>query len=337
MDNKRFIATIRACKSLNELEPEVLDKLETSELDLKYLYTKIGSLFKINTSAMSEVVLILRLLEKLDTAYRLRSDKDTFIDSILNILDLHSSISVGKDWRMLNVWFYGWHSYKSIELSQSLNVLRAILFYPNVKLKINNKIHEFTVSKNNDLLSILIDDKDYGSIGGIFIKDKKLEYVKVYNDNDYRVLLNRVIKGDHDLVILPNPSYRDTNVDDTIDMLSLNNNDYLEYLLLYGDLVEGSINTLNLMQIYNSSMKYAKIMSLFRNRGIVDNVWLSLLKEVDDRIKEENKVEEVYDVLKLKFPIHKLLDEIRLKKYVSEIQKHPEWDFDRVVKFIKEE
>lgn len=290
MDNERFISTLMVCKNLSNMDNNMLDRLKTSKLDIQDLYNELKRGFNTNSLNKDESIILLTILNRVDIAYNLRDDKDRFIEIFRKSMRLQSEIRVSKDYKDARPWIYGC-SFRQLELSKDLRSLRMVRLFTSAKLCINGEIHRYTAIGRMQWNQILIDGDESG-LGGIFIKDNKIEEHIVNDKYSFSSLIDKVLNDDYDLVVVPSFSYiGDTSsIEEFYNIGKLNNKNYLEYMLLCGDIIEGVIDTKEWWKISNSDIKYNKIMYYLRDKGVKDGVTLSFLCIIDDMIrKEESK------------------------------------------------
>lgn len=286
MDNEHFINILQACKDLNRIESDTLDRLKTSELNIHRLYKQLEKDFTKNSTSIDGGVLLLRLLGRVDLAYRLRDDREKFISEFLKCMEEQSRIRVENDYSNIRIWVYG-SSYKSLELSKNLNGLRLVRLYPTEKVWLNGKEYKLSVENSDGINKITMDGKETG-LGGLFIRDGQIEKIGVEWDRDFKKLMDRILFGKFDIGIVPSFNYYMTrDIEYIYNVSRLDNKDYLEYLLLIGDMVEGSIDTRTYWKIAQSDIKYYKLINYFKEKNIRDGLILDFLSIIDDKIRKE--------------------------------------------------
>lgn len=298
MNNGEFISTLIVCNDLKHIDGSALNRLKTSKLNMQELYSELKKGFDTNSSDINENALLLNVLNGVDVAYNLREDRDKFIEDFRKSMRLQSEIRVIKDYTNIKKGIYGC-SFRQLVLSKDSRSLKMVRLFPSAKLCINGEVHRYTALGRAKWNQILIDSKESG-LGGIFIKGNKLEEHIVKDRTSFSSLVDKVLDDDYDLVIVPSFSYLGDTVDveELYNIEELDNKNYLEYILLCGDIIEEEINVQEYWKISNSDIKYNRIMYYLRGKGIKDGVILSFLCVIDDMIrKEENKGENRDDIV----------------------------------------
>lgn len=317
MDNEHFINILQTCKDLGRIENEALDRLKTSELDIHGIYKQLEKGFNKNSTSLDGGVLLLRLLGRVDLAYRIRDDKEWFIDTFLKCMKEQSKIRIEKDYSSIRIWVYG-SSYKSLELSKNLNGLRLVKLYPTEKVWLNGKEYKLSVGNGDGVNKITIDGKETG-LGGLFIKDGQIEKIEVRCDRDFKKIMDKILFGKYDIGIIPSFTYYATrDIEYIYNVSRLDNKDYLEYLLLIGDMVEGSINTRTYWKIAQSDINYYKLISYLKEKTVRDGVILDFLSIIDDKIRRE------------------VMDDTKWKDKIKEVSSGKTKIVDKIYEFIRE-
>lgn len=304
-DNKKFIDMIETCKGTN-LSKERLDILKRTDVNIRDLYKKMDRYC--SREGMDEPLevsnYILNSLCDIVASYNVMTNKEKFIDTYNDILDMQIKYRVHRYAYLMTLSFFG-HYKNYLLLHRDLWMLRVIDIYQKgdtllLDGKIVNISYELYVGESGDKYIVLsLNNSTDDSIGGIFIKNGEIEYKKVSNEKEQIELVLSMIKDDYDLVITPNMKLLDFDIKTKISEMGLNNKAYLKFLALTENTLIGGAEYKAYWNVWDSNIDMTSILSIARyNNTFIEDLLKFTSLMIDKFKKEPDKIVELERIKK---------------------------------------
>lgn len=319
--NEQFIETLKVCKNLN-LREQDLGRLIKSDLDIKELYIKISKYInRRDTNDGNESDKILYILHDFLEAYNIMEDKEEFVKKYKKIIDLQGKYREKRDLDLFTSDTFNMPKV-CLKLCRDLWVFKVIpVDRERVVVNFGNRLEYIMTSVYPDC-RIALDIGKKKDIGGIFIKDDIVEYVKVDDLYDIANVILRVLDKDYDIVILPD--YTSFRVDESyvnyIDMTKINNQKFLDLVLLRYPRKAVSIDYRDFWEIYDSEVNVVKLMNFLDSRLYYPGTWIEFISDTLRKMENIEVKQEILEEIERDLRIKsKLLSEPEFSNYMLHV------------------
>lgn len=299
-DNKRFIDMIEACKGTN-VNKERLDALRKTDVNIRGMYKKMDRYCsREGMDDPSEVSnYILNSLYDIIESSKVMSDRDKFIATYNEILDLQIKYRVHRYAYFMTLSFFG-HYKNYLLLHRDLWILRVIDIYQKGDIllldgKNVNVAYEIRIGTNGDVYTVIsLDGNTDDSIGGIFIKNKQIEYKKVDSEEKQIDLVLSVLNDDYELMIIPNMKILDFETKEKINKMCMDNKTYLKFLDLTENTIIGGSGYRDYWNVWDSDINMTSILKIARyNNSFIEDTLRFVSLMIDKFKKEPDKIREL--------------------------------------------
>lgn len=301
MDNKRIIDTLRITGKIKVTDEELLDKVSKSEASLKVCWDKIKSLYEANKLNLSDIEVALVFLNTLVKRYEIdKSSEKERMEEVLVYLENYMKCVYEKD-LMVIVNFIS--DVSNIVLSsRNKNLLKLMQINKRTKIVIDNRIYDLDLWFEENCYSVFYDESSTEQFSLFKIKDNKLETFEAKKAEDNYHLIDTVLHGDFDLLIIPKLNLFHQNILKNYNTQNMTNGEYLEYLITFVTQRENIISkALNeYWRIYDNELDVKDILKVL---GFYDRLDFSMsLKLLDcllDKKGVENRLEKIQEILEM--------------------------------------